>query len=381
MISRRALLIAAAAGAACRPAVAASGPQAAPSLRDIAAERGLLYGSYLDLWDFHSEPDYEALAARECGLMVSSRMDWDHLAPTPAKQEFSEVDQDYDWARTHGMKFRGHALVWGERAPQWFADLPSRAAAVGALEQHVAETCKHFAGRMQSWDVVNEAILVGSGRPDKLRPHVFLDKIGPDYLDIAFRTARASDPDARLVYNDFGIEFSSPDQLEKRRVLLDLIDGFKKRGTPIDAVGLQSHLSIADMAQWDAKGFGRFLDELAARGLEVMLTELDCIDKGAPSDIAARDAAVASAYRHYLDVALASHAVTTVINWGLSDRHSWVISGGDPLAKRDDGRRPRPLLFDTDLHPKPAYQAIAEALRNAPRRATSLRRAEASPNR
>jgi endo-1,4-beta-xylanase len=375
MISRRVLLAAAAAGAACRPALAAAAPPATPALRDIAAERGLLYGSYLDWWDFHSQPDYEALAARECGVMVSARMDWDHLAPTPAKTEFAEVDTDYDWGRGHDMIFRGHALVWGERAPQWFADLPSRTAAVEALENHVAVVCKHFAGRMQSWDVVNEAILVGSGRADRLRPHVFLDKIGPDYLDIAFRVARANDPKARLVYNDFGIEFNAPDQLEKRRVLLDLIDGFKKRGTPIDAVGLQSHLSIADMAQWDEKGFSRFLDDLAARGLDIMLTELDCIDKGAPSDIAARDAAVAGAYRHYLDVALANRAVTTVINWGLSDRSSWVVSGGDPLAKRDDGLRARPLLFDTDLHPKPAYFAIAEALRAAPRRAAAPHRA------
>jgi endo-1,4-beta-xylanase len=378
MISRRALLAIAAAGAVCRPMLAAAASQSAATLRDIAAERGLLYGSYLDYWDFHSQPDYEALAARECGVMVSARMDWDHLAPTPAKTEFAEVDTDYDWARGHGMKFRGHALVWGERAPKWFADLSNRAAAVDALENHVAATCKHFAGRMQSWDVVNEAILVGSGRPDQLRPHVFLEKIGPDYLDIAFRTARANDPDARLVYNDFGIEFSAPDQLEKRRVLLGLVDGFKKRGTPIDAIGLQSHLSIADMAQWDEKGFSHFLDELAARGLDVMLTELDCIDKGAPSDIAARDEAVARAYRRYLDVALANRAVTTVINWGLSDRSSWVISGGDPLAKRDDGLRARPLLFDTDLKPKPAYFTIVEALRNAPRRATAQHRADAA---
>jgi endo-1,4-beta-xylanase len=376
MISRRGFLAAAVAGAACRPALATA-PEAVQSLRAIAASRGLLYGSYLDLWDFQAHPDYAALAARECGVMVSSRMDWDHLAPTPTETKFAEVDTDYDWARGHDMKFRGHALVWGERAPKWFADLPSRAAAVTALEDHVAATCRHFAGRMQSWDVVNEAILVGSGRPDKLRPQVFLDKIGPDYLDIAFRAARANDREARLVYNDFGIEFGAPDQLEKRQALLDLIDGFKKRGTPIDAVGLQSHLSIADMAHFDDKGFSRFLDELAARGLDVMLTELDCIDKGAPSDIAGRDAAVAAAYRHYLDVALASPAVTTVINWGLSDRSSWVISGGDPLAKRDDGQRPRPLLYDTDLQPKPAYRAVAEALRNAPRRAGSLRRAAA----
>jgi endo-1,4-beta-xylanase len=367
MISRRDLLLAAAAGALCRPAFAAPDALPTPVLRDIAAERGLLYGSYLDYWDFHSQPDYEALAARECGLMVSARMDWDHLAPTPDKQNYTEVDTDYDWARGHNMAFRGHALVWGERAPKWFADLPRRATAV-MLEKHVTETCRHFAGRIQSWDVVNEAILVGSGRPDNLRPQVFLDTIGPEYLDLAFRAAREADSTARLVYNDFGIEFSAPDQLEKRRVLLGLIDGFKKRGTPIDAVGLQSHLSIADMARWDEKGFSAFLDELAARGLEVMLTELDCIDKGAPSDSAQRDAAIAGAYKRYLDVALASRTVTTVINWGLSDRSSWVVSGGDPLAKRDDGQRPRPLLFDTDLKPKPAYFAIAEALRSAPKR-------------
>jgi endo-1,4-beta-xylanase len=378
MFTRRSLLIAAAAGAACRPAIAAP-PEGAAGLRTIAATRGLLYGSYLDLWEFQAEPDYAALAARECGVMVSSRMDWDHLQPSPGRDEFSEVDTDEAWARAHDMKFRGHALVWGERAPKWFNAVPSRAAATDALEKHVAATCRHFAGRMQSWDVVNEAILVGSGRSDKLRPHVFLDKIGPDYIDISFRAARANDPGAKLVYNDFGVEFALPEQLEKRRVLLDLVDGLKRRGTPIDAVGLQSHLSIAEMAHFDEKGFSRFLDELAARGLEVMLTELDCIDRGAPSDIAGRDAAVAEAYRRYLDVALASQSVTTVINWGLSDRNSWVISGGDPLARRDDGLRVRPLPFDTDLRPKPAYEAIAEALRNAPRRAASPRRAEAVP--
>jgi endo-1,4-beta-xylanase len=374
-LSRRSLLLAAAAGAVWRTAGAA---EEAASLRTIARSRGLLYGSYLDMWEMQAHPDYAALAARECSVMVSARMDWDHLQPSAAGHQFAEVDADYDWARAHSMKFRGHALVWGERTPPWFANLPDRAAAVAALENHVTATCRHFAGRMQSWDVVNEAILVGSGRPDNLRPQVFLDKIGPDYLDIAFRAARAADPEACLVYNEFGVEFSAPAQREKRRVLLDLIDGLKRRGAPLDAVGLQSHLSIAAMAHFDETDFAGFLGELAARGLQVMLTELDCIDRGAPSDIAARDAAVATAYRRYLDVALASPAVTTVINWGLSDRQSWIVSGDDPLARRGDGLPPRPLPFDTDLRPKPAYWAIAEALRRAPPRDTS-RRAEAAP--
>ena len=181
MFSRRAFLATATATALARPAFAT---QPTLPLRDIAAERGLLYGSYLDWWDFQAHRDYEALAARECGLMVSARMDWDHLAPSPAETQFKEVDQDYDWAHTRNMKFRGHALVWGERAPKWFADLPNRAAAVEAVEKHVTETCRHFAGRMQSWDVVNEPIEPKDGRPDGLRTGVFLEMVGPDYLDV-----------------------------------------------------------------------------------------------------------------------------------------------------------------------------------------------------
>ena len=374
-MSRRAFLLAAAAGAMCRPALAALAPT--PGLGKIAAERGLLYGSYIDPWELQQEADYEAVCAHECALMVTARMDWDHLQPTPGAHDFTGVDADYDWATKNGMQFRGHTLVYGERAPKWYAGLPNRETAVKALEDHVALTCQHFAGRMQSWDVVNEAISMASPRPDHLRPHVFLDKIGPEYLDIAYHTARANDATALLVYNEFGIEMEKPDQLEKRRVLFDLIDGFKKRGTPIDAVGLQSHLFYEDMRHFDEKAFSRFLDEIAARGLQVMLTELDCVDNGAPSDIAARDAAIASVYRRYLDVALANQAVRTVITWGVSDRMSWIISIGDPRTKRADGLRPRPLPFDADDRPKPVYWAMVDALRHAPRHAVAQRASRA----
>jgi len=244
------------------------------------------------------------------------------------------------------------------------------------LERHVTETCRHFAGRVQSWDVVNEAILIASPRPDKLRPHVFLEKIGPEYLDIAYHTTREADPKALLVYNEFDIEMEKPDQLEKRRVLFELIDGFKKRGVPLDAVGLQSHLFYEDMQHFDEKAFSRFLDELASRGLEIMITELDCVDNGAPSDIAARDAAVASVYRRYLDVALAHQAVRTVITWGVSDRMSWIVSVGDPRTKRVDGQRPRPLPFDSDMQPKPVYWAMIDALKSAPHRTAAAQHAE-----
>jgi endo-1,4-beta-xylanase len=375
MISRRALLAAAAASTVCKPVLAAPSGPPTPPMRDIAAARGLLYGSYIDPWELKQEADYAAICERECGLTVTARMDWDHLQPTQERHDFTGVDADYDWARQYDMKFRGHTLVYGERAPAWYGNLPDRAAAVSALQRHVTETCRHFAGKMQSWDVVNEAILIPAGRPDHLRPHVFLEKIGPEYLDISYHTARAADPDACLVYNEFGIEMELPEQLAKRQVLLDLIDGFKKRGVPLDAVGLQSHLYNAEMAHFDEKAFSHFLDELAARGLQIMLTELDVVDKGMPSDIATRDAAVAGVYRRYLDVALANRAVTTVITWGVSDRMSWIVSVPDPLTHRDDGQRPRPLPFDADMHPKPAYFALAEVLRGAPKRSPAPHRA------
>jgi endo-1,4-beta-xylanase len=221
---------------------------------------------------------------------------------------------------------------------------------------------------MHSWDVVNEAIKPVSSRDDGLRPSVLLDKIGPEFLDIAFRTARESDPKAQLVYNDFDFELDIAWHRERRHALLDLLDGFKRRGTPIDAVGLQGHLAVERMRNFDDKVFAKFLDDVAARGVEIWITELDVIDRGAPADIARRDAAVADAYKRYLDVALANRAVKVVITWGITDRYGWIASGDYPQARRADGLPPRPLPFDTDCRPKPAYLAMAEAFNRAPPR-------------
>jgi endo-1,4-beta-xylanase len=362
------LLGAAISGAGAAGRAAERGATPAGGLRQIAAERGLLYGSYIDLVDPNYGPEYPIVAAHECGLNVSSRMDWADVAPAPDRTDFSGVESDYAWGRAQDMKFQGHCLVWGEAAPHWFKGLPDRETAIGALRDHAAKMCGRFAGRMHSWIVVNEAILIWAGRPDKLRPQVFLDKIGPEYIDIAFAAARASDPVARLVYNDFGVEVDTPEQNQKRDALLRLLDGLRQRAVPVDAVGLQSHLYLELMPHFNDKQFSSFLNELAARGFDIMITELDVVDRGAPSDIVTRDADVAAAYRRYLDVALDNRSVTTVINWGLSDRKSWIISGNDPQTRRPDGLRPRPLLFDEDYRPKPAYFAVAEALRAAPRR-------------
>jgi endo-1,4-beta-xylanase len=358
--------LAGAAAIAAIPGISRAAPTG--GLRAIAAASGLLYGSYIDLVSPAYGPEYRIVAAHECGLNVSSRMDWGDLAPTPERTEFAGADSDYAWGRAHDMKFQGHCLVWGEALPHWFADVPDRTAAEAALRNHVSTVCRHFAGRTQSWIVVNEAILIYSGRPDKLRPQALLDKLGPEYIEIAFAVAKESDPAGRLVYNDFGVEVDTPDHNGKRAALLALLDRLQKRKVPVDTIGLQSHLYYELMPHFDDKQFSGFLRELAGRGLEIMITELDVVDRGAPADIAKRDADVAAIYRRYLDVALDNPAVKTVITWGLTDRISWIVNGPDPDTRRTDKLPPRPLPFDASYVPKPAYFAIAEAFRAAPPR-------------
>jgi endo-1,4-beta-xylanase len=368
MPTRRDVLRAAAQSALWLPPLAGIA-RAAPAepLRQLAAERGILFGTFIHAGYLGHNEAYEAMIAREAALIVSSTMHWDEVAPTPDRTDFTEIDKVEAWARVHQLGLRGHAMLWWRAAPRWFADLSGRDAAVKAVEDHIAAMCRHFDGRLQSWDVVNEAIKANDGRRDRLRRCVFIDKIGPDYLDIAFRAARANDPKTPLVYNEFDLELDIPEHVEKRQVLLDMIDGFKKRGTPIDAVGLQSHLSTEGMAHFDERLFSNFLRALADRGLAILITENDVIDRSAPSDIIARDEAVAAAYRRYLDVALANPAVRTVVNWGLSDRDSWIDTKNSE-TRRSDGLPPRPLPFDDQLRPKPAYFAIAAALAAAPPR-------------
>ncbi len=356
LLSRRRLLAAGAALCLPRPARAEI-----TGLRRLAAARGLLFGSMVRGERLSEKRDYADMVARDCSLFVSPFLHWDDVEPRPGVDAFAPFDAEYEWARAHGMQYRGHELLWGEHVPKWFLALPDREAGAKAIVDHVTRVCRHFAGRMQSWDVVNEAVKIAHGRADGLRRTAFLDLVGPQYLDIAFHAAREADPAARLVLNEFDLELDMPRHQRRRRAFLALLDGFKKRGVPIDTVGLQSHLSVELMPHFDDKVFDKLLGELTGRGLEIMITELDVDDPAAPGDIVLRDAQVAAAYRRYLDVALANRAVKAAITWGLSDSDR-------NLPPRADGLQHRPLPYDADYIPKPAYVAIADALKEAPAR-------------
>jgi endo-1,4-beta-xylanase len=187
------------------------------------------------------------------------------------------------------------------------------------------------------------------------------------YLQQAYAAARAADPGCQLVYNDYGFEYATRWHEQRRRALLELLARFRGDGTPVDAVGLQSHLAAG--RPFDAAAWRRFLAEIAAMNYRIVVTELDVTDTALPADVAARDAAVADEYRRFLDATLDEKAVEAVLTWGLTDRWTWLRSAAAPAdTLRRDGGQARPLPFDDALRRKPAWTAIAQAFAAAPAR-------------
>ena len=164
--------------------------------------------------------------------------------------DFVPADVLADFAAKHDIKMRGHTLVWHEQIGHWFASTVTKENARSYLENHVREVMGHYRGRMHSWDVVNEAIHRPDGRPDGLRKTPWLELLGPEYLEIAYTVAAETDPRALLVYNDFGLDYDTPAQQAKRDAVLGLLRSLRKRKIPVQAFGMQAHLSAAEQPQF-----------------------------------------------------------------------------------------------------------------------------------
>ena len=327
------------------------------SLRAHAVAHGLLIGCAVVPERLDGEPDYAKTVADQANILVpENAMKWAALHPTADRFDFRGADDVVVFALTHDQKVRGHNLCWHEALPPWFAATVNRDNARQILTQHILTVAGRYAGKLHSWDVVNEAVDPHSGRPDGLRDSPWLQLIGPDYIELAFRTARQADPTALLTYNDYGIELDTTEQIEKRGQVMMLVRRLKARGVPINAVGVQSHLTAGDKP---GAGLQHFVAELRSIGLHVFITELDVNDRSITGDVAARDAAVARLYRDYLTMMFAQPNVGVALTWGITDRYTWL---NGPKYARPDGKPNRPLPFDSDYHPTPAFFAERDAI-------------------
>jgi endo-1,4-beta-xylanase len=344
-----------------------------PSLKEAAAKAGLFYGSNSESDIATAPAAYRALFVEQCALFGAS-LNWKDLAPTRDGADPAHEPANTRFAIEHGLDLTGGHLLWFESIPSWFAALDDPVQIQAAALSHIAAAVGHYKGQVFAWNVVNEALKPGDGRPDGLRQSLLLKRLGPDFFSIAFQAARRADPGAFLVYNDYDLEMDRPDHEAKRTALLHLLDRFAADEAPVDAVGLQSHLALDGSSRFDEKRYRAFLAELASRKLRIIISELDVVDVAAPTDHAARDQAVADLYARFLATALDERAVMAVVTWGLSDRYTWLIPSNSPKYARADGEAGRPLPFDDAFAPKPAFDAVRRAFEQAPIRDAARRR-------
>ncbi|BAZ08385.1 endo-1,4-beta-xylanase [Calothrix sp. NIES-4071] len=333
------------------------------SLKKRAAAIGLIYGA-ATMRPYLADLDFSSSFIRECGILApENELKWDALRPSPSQFDFRNADWLLGFARRNSMLFRGHTLVWHMQLPQWFKEVVNHQNAEKFLQEHIATVTKRYAGQMHSIDVVNEAIEPADGRRDQLRKTPWLEFLGPDYIEFAFRTAAAYDSKAILVYNELGLEYDTADGDARRNAVLKLLERLKSKGTPIHALGIQSHL-VGHSIPFNSDKLRKFLASVASLGLKILITELDVVDQKLALDFAIRDRIVAARYQDYLKVVLRERAVIAVLTWGLSDRYTWHSS----YNPRKDLAPVRPLPLSNSLKRKLAWNAMAIAFDQAPKR-------------
>jgi endo-1,4-beta-xylanase len=341
----------------------------APSLNALAQSRGLRFGSAVaaNAGGGIGNSKYTALLEAECGLLVAeNEMKWQALRPSPTRFDFKGADAIMDYATRKGLALRGHNLLWNR--PQWqpawikdydFCAKPASEAA-SLLSTHINTVCARYQGRIMSYDVVNETVLPETGA----LAETDLSKAmgGTEALvDLAFHTARAAAPHAQLVYNDY--MSWEPGNETHRTGVLKFLEGLRQRGTPVDALGVQSHL-IAQDARPQERAWRSFIDAVTGMGYSLLITEFDVRDAALPKDITKRDAGVAALGKAYLDMMFAYPQLRDVLAWGLVDRFSWLQN----FEPRKDGAPTRGCLFDDDYRAQPLRAAVAAAFTSAPKR-------------
>jgi endo-1,4-beta-xylanase len=327
------------------------------------------------------DPAALELVAREFNTITSENMlKWEGVHPEPGRYDFTAADKFVEFGEKHGMFLVGHTLLWHNQTPAWaFAGVDGQAldreTALGRIQEHIKAVVGRYRGRIDGWDVVNEAIddegrlRTGPVGPPWRRGEPWHAAIGDDYIEKAFEFAHAADPDAELYYNDFNEWHPA-----KVAAICELIKSLKSKGIRIDGLGLQGHwgLDYPTLEEMD-----RMFTEYGKLGVKLMITELDINllpDPGRrlgaeitrrvdwrkdldpyrdelPADVqrklAERYAAIFAMFLKHAD------KIDRVTFWGVHDGHSWLNYW--PVDRTN-----YPLLFDRNLRPKPALKAVIE---------------------
>lgn len=310
------------------------------TLQAAAANTGRLIGAAFNTAHF-DEVAYANAAGAEFNFATpENEMKWSATEPSQGRFTYGGGDSVVNFAAQHGIKVKGHTLVWHNQLPAWVSSLSGAAAVRPAMINHITQVMTHFQGKVIGWDVVNEA-WNDDGRT--LRADVFQLALGNGYIDEAFQAAHAADPDALLYYNDFGIEGNST----KANSAFSMIQSMKMRGIPIDGVGMQMHVGAPNSGPTIAQFVANML-RYADLGLQIVVSEFDV------QICTSTQAAQQTRYHDIVAACMAEPACTAVTIWGITDKFSWL--NGQACASAMG------LLFDANYVKKPAYTGVLDAL-------------------
>jgi endo-1,4-beta-xylanase len=304
---------------------------AATTLGAAAADRGRYFGTAVAANKL-SDTTYSTILNREFNMITpENEMKIDATEPSQNSFSYGNADTIVSRAQSIGAKVRGHTLAWHSQQPSWMQNL-SGTTLRSAMTNHITQVMTHFKGKIYAWDVVNEAFAdSGGGRRDSN-----LQRTGNDWIEVAFRTARAADSAAKLCYNDYNTDDWT---WAKTQAVYAMVQDFKARGVPIDCVGFQSHFNSGSPYP---SNYRTTLQNFANLGVDVQITELDIEGSGTTQ---------ANTYSSVVKDCLAVSRCNGITVWGIRDSDSWRASG-------------TPLLFDGSGNKKPAYDAVLTALNN-----------------
>ena len=295
-------------------------------------------------------------SGRQFNMMVAeNEMKMDALQPQQGQFSYGSADNLVSFAKNNKMAVRGHCLVWHQQQPGWLSSDGkkndkgwSRKEALEIMKNHITNVLTHFKGKVTEWDVVNECLdddqSIIRTNPDgyKLRPTVWQQAIGDDYIDSAFVFARKADPTIQLYLNDYDVEMQGK---AKAVAYYNLVKHLQAKDIPLDGVGLQCHFSVGDV---DSVKLESTIRRFGEAGLKCIITELDM---GVSSTSAANLEEQARNYRVITDIMLNNDNCPTMMVWGIKDNDSWRSASN-------------PLLYTSGLGKKPAWYAVRSALRH-----------------
>ncbi|XZE43913.1 endo-1,4-beta-xylanase [Pirellulaceae bacterium SH467] len=333
-----------------------------------AFQDSFLIGMAGDLPSRYSEEELKVAVDHFAAITPENCMKPERVHPAEDRWDFDRTDALVDWAQKNKLTIHGHTLVWHAQTPNWFFEGGDSETIKTRMRQHIEILVGRYKGKLQSWDVVNEAINDGgneaTAKTENLRNSNWLKALGPEFLTLAFKYAREADPSAVLYYNDYNIE-SGP----KHESSMVLLKRLLAEGAPIDAVGIQGHWRSGRVPFDDIE---KAITDYASLGLKVSITELDITIRGesggqfgrprsrttTPPSVEdlngqAEDyAKLFGIFKKHQDI------IERITFWGLNDRRTWRWGQ-------------HPLLFDADNQPKPAYTRIMSTISNGDAKGSS----------